>query len=197
MVHDLMQAAMNYLHARGSSRDEAPHPLTGRTVVNEDATRQLHAALKLIVHQSLWVNRSLLIRVLYNLVRLYVAYRSRAKVDIFMSYPDAQMLDARVADGNKCYQDTKALQICPSAHFTGEDVTSEAGTPMIQTVDGCHIHNSAIILREFMNTSLTLSDATVASLADMMRGLVVNKSFNWHSSSPPGHRGSAVSRPGA
>lgn len=198
IVLDTMQAVVNHFSIREGSSGQVPAVFHGwNEVSNVDPSRR-HAAVMLYVIQRQHDRRSFFLRVLYNVFLYFTVHRSRVNVGIDMCFPGVEgKPDPCNAKDNKYYAYAKKLVVGPTARITGSDEeTAAPDGSTVQEVKGCLVRDSSLVLYWYTGR-MGLSDGSVAVFADMVRGMVVDTTYDWSSTAPADRVGPDISGPGA
>lgn len=196
MTLDIMQLVITRHHEIDGER--VPAVFQGWTVVRKDDPSRRNKFFKLYVAQRLHTGQSWFRRVLYNAVLYYVVNRDRDHVDIVMLFPDVDQPNPSEALGHKYYAYAKKMVVGPTARISsGESEAARTDGSTVQEVRGCLVQDSDLLLKAYLTSSAVFSPVTVAALAAMLRGMVIDLDFDWHFVPPSDQEGDVTDGPNA
>ncbi|KAK1857854.1 hypothetical protein I4F81_000468 [Pyropia yezoensis] len=199
MMLRMMQIMLDETHA--DSEYGAPAIFKDWLEVDRDDPSRRHLVFRMYVIRRLKPGRSLLRRALYHAVLFYLFHRGEGDVDIAISFPDEEKPEPNEAEGHRYFAYKWKRLVGPSARATDTD-EDEVPAPRpdnswVKTERGCLFVSTHIALRFYFGTLQAIEARAVASFANLLRGLVLDRSFDWHALTPPDHQGLFISSPGA
>lgn len=194
----MMQVIIDRTHA--SSEGDSPAIFQGWVTVSQMEGSHRHLVFRMYVIRKMKRRRSLLQRSLYYSVLYYLFHREEDNVSIRMLHPDAEPPRPSEAKRHPYFAYIKKRVVGRSARVTDtddEDVPAGPDGSALHVLRECLFESAHLTLNVFLGTLQQLDSSAVFAMANCLRNLVTDTSFNWHALAPPDHQGLFISAPRA
>lgn len=194
----MMQIIIDKTHA--SSEGESPAIFRDWVVVSRMDGSHRHLVFKMYVIRKLKRRRSLLQRSLYYSFLYYLFHREENNVSIRLLFPDAERPRPSNARRHRYFAYIKKRVVGRSARVTDtddEDVPAGPDGSALHVLRECLFETAHTALNIFMGTLQQLNSGAVFAVANCLRELVTDESFEWHALTPVDHQGLFISGPRA
>lgn len=159
-----------------------------------------HLVFRLHTIRRLKLGRSVLRRMLYRDVLNYLFHGADDHVDISMRISSAERPFPADATSHRYFAYKNKRVVGPTArlHDTDEeDLPAALDGTAISTESGCLFSDSHMLLKFFVSSGNPIDPAAVFAFANFLRQRILDRSFDWHASTPPDHQGIFISGPDA